>query len=45
MFYTSSLRELYPIVKVDSTTIGDGRPGPVYKQLHRAYSANVTART
>jgi len=45
MFYTSSLRELYPIVKVDSTTIGDGRPGPVYQQLHRAYSASVTART
>nr|MBA3579633.1 aminotransferase class IV [Gemmatimonadaceae bacterium] len=45
MFYTSSLRELYPIVKVDSTSIGDGRPGPVYQQLHRAYSASVTART
>ena len=45
MFYTSSLRELYPIVKVDSTSIGDGRPGPVYQKLHRAYSASVTART
>ncbi|HUR91310.1 MAG TPA: aminotransferase class IV [Gemmatimonadaceae bacterium] len=45
MFYTSSLRELYPIVKVDSTTIGDGRPGPVYKQLHQTYSASVTRRS
>ena len=45
MFYTSSLRELYPIVKVDSTVIGDGRPGPVYRQLHQAYSASVTARS
>jgi branched-chain amino acid aminotransferase len=45
MFYTSSLRELYPIVKVDSTVIGEGRPGPVYRQLHQAYSASVTARS
>ncbi|MGI8618704.1 MAG: aminotransferase class IV [Gemmatimonadaceae bacterium] len=45
MFYTSSLRELYPIVKVDDTTIGDGRPGPVYRQLHQAYAAGVRARS
>lgn len=45
MFYTSSLRELYPIVKVDAATIGDGLPGPVYKQLHKAYSATVTKRS
>ena len=45
MFYTSSLRELYPIVKVDDTTIGTGRPGPVYQQLHKVYSASVTTRS
>ena len=45
MFYTSSLRELYPIVKVDDTTIGAGRPGPIYKQLHEAYAAGVKARS
>lgn len=45
MFYTSSLRELYPIVKVDGTKIGKGIPGPVYQQLHRIYSATVTQRS
>jgi branched-chain amino acid aminotransferase len=45
MFYTSSLRELYPIVRVDETTIGAGRPGPVYRQLHQAYAACVTTRS
>lgn len=45
MFYTSSLRELYPIVKVDEVRIGDGVPGPVYQQLHKAYSATVTKRS
>ncbi len=45
MFYTSSLRELYPIVKVDETTIGEGRPGPIYQQLHKAYAAGVKARS
>lgn len=45
MFYTSSLRELYPIVRVDDTTIGAGRPGPVYKQLHEAYAASVRTRS
>ncbi|CAN5673374.1 branched-chain-amino-acid transaminase [soil metagenome] len=44
MFYTSSLRELYPIIKVDDTTIGDGRPGPIYKKLHQAYAAGVRTR-
>lgn len=45
MFYTSSLRELYPIVKVDETTIGAGKPGPIYKQLHEAYAAGVRTRS
>ena len=45
MFYTSSLRELYPIVRVDAVTIGSGNPGPVYKQLHKAYAAGVKTRS
>ncbi|MGK2935193.1 MAG: aminotransferase class IV [Gemmatimonadaceae bacterium] len=45
MFYTSSLRELYPIVKVDEIAIGAGRPGPIYQQLHEAYAAGVKARS
>ncbi len=45
MFYTSSLRELYPIVKVDAVTVGAGVPGPIYRQLHETYSATVTKRS
>ena len=45
MFYTSSLRELYPIVKVDEKPVGDGRPGPAYKELHRAYEAGARTRS
>ena len=45
MLYTSSLRELYPIVRVDAVAIGSGSPGPVYKQLHKAYAAGVKTRS
>jgi branched-chain amino acid aminotransferase len=36
-FLTSTTRELVPIVRVDSHTIGDGRPGPVTKSLLQAF--------
>jgi branched-chain amino acid aminotransferase len=36
-FLTSTTRELVPIVRVDSHTIGDGRPGPVTKRLLQAF--------
>ena len=42
VFFTSSLRELYPIVRVDDASIGNGKPGPVYRKLHDHYRANVT---
>lgn len=45
MFYTSSLRELYPVVRVDAVTVGKGVPGPVYRRLHEAYAAGVRTRT
>jgi len=33
VFISSSIRELVPVVRVDSTTIGDGRPGPITQRL------------
>jgi branched-chain amino acid aminotransferase len=32
-FITGSTRELTPVVRIDDQVIGDGRPGPVTKQL------------
>jgi branched-chain amino acid aminotransferase len=37
LFLTSSTREVVPIVKVAGRQIGDGRPGPVTRQLLDAY--------
>ncbi len=36
-FYTNSVREVVPVVRVDDRTIGDGRPGPHTVRLRDAY--------
>jgi branched-chain amino acid aminotransferase len=36
-FLTGSAAEIIPVVKVDSRTIGDGRPGPITRQLTSAF--------
>jgi branched-chain amino acid aminotransferase len=43
VFITSSIREIVPVVEVDETKIGDGRPGPVVKRLRAAFLAYVAA--
>jgi branched-chain amino acid aminotransferase len=40
-FITSSSRGLVPVVKIDDVTIGQGRPGPITKDLMSAYEAYV----
>lgn len=40
-FITSSSRGIVPVVQVDHVTIGQGRPGPVAKQLMAAYEEYV----
>ena len=37
VFISSSLREVLPVVRVDSARVGDGRPGPVTRALHAAF--------
>lgn len=36
-FLTSTLKEVLPVTVIDGRTIGTGRPGPVTKQLWRAF--------
>ena len=43
VFITSSIRELVPVVKLDRSKIGSGKPGPVFQQLSRAFRERVKA--
>ena len=45
VFLTGTTREALPIVTVDDRTIGDGRPGPVTRQLLQAFRARAHATT
>jgi branched-chain amino acid aminotransferase len=44
-FFTSTTRELVPIVTVDEHPIGAGKPGPVTRALHNAFRAKAQALT
>lgn len=41
VFLSSSVKEVLPVVTVDQTTIGDGAPGPITRQLQDAFSRDV----
>ena len=47
VFITSTVREVVPVVKVvvgpDERRIGDGRPGPRTRDLHRGFRGHVGA--
>jgi branched-chain amino acid aminotransferase len=40
-FLTSSSRGIVPIVQIDATTVGEGMPGPITKDLMAAYKEYV----
>lgn len=42
-FVTSSIRELVPVVSIDGLRVGDGTPGPVTRELLRAYREHAAA--
>lgn len=42
-FITSSNREVIPVRRVDGRVIGEGKPGPVTRQLHAAYRSFAQA--
>jgi branched-chain amino acid aminotransferase len=39
VFMTSTTREVVPVTKVDETSIGDGRPGPLTRRVMEAFRA------
>jgi len=43
LMLSAATRELLPIVELDGRPIGDGRPGPVYRELRRGYDAAIDA--
>ena len=38
MFFTSTTREIVPVVRVDDRVVGSGRPGPVTQRLRAAFA-------
>ena len=40
---SSATREVLPIVELDGNPVGNGKPGPVYQALRRAYDARIAA--
>jgi len=40
-FLTNSGVELLPVTRIDDVPVGDGRPGNIYRELHRAYREAV----
>lgn len=37
VFLSSSIREILPVVRIDQSTVGDGRPGPLTRALHAEF--------
>ena len=37
IWLTSSTREIIPVVQLDSMTVADGQPGPVWKKMHQLF--------
>ena len=40
-FLTGTAAEVIPVVKCDGRPIGDGKPGPITRDLHRRFHALV----
>lgn len=41
-FITGSLKEVLPVVKVGDQTIGNSKPGPVARHLHKLFLENIS---
>ncbi len=39
VFFTGTIVEVVPVVKVDNQTIGSGKPGPVVKRIHETFTS------
>ncbi|HYP78188.1 MAG TPA: aminotransferase class IV [Polyangiaceae bacterium] len=45
VFVSSSIRELVPVVSLDGQPIADGKPGPLTRELLRAYREHARSRS
>lgn len=48
IWMTSSTREILPVIELDGRTVGDGRPGPVWRRMidiYQDYKASLRAGT
>ncbi len=43
LMLSAATREILPIVELDGSAIGSGRPGPVYRRLRQAYDDAIEA--
>jgi D-alanine transaminase len=43
MFFTSTVNDIMPIVRVDGRSIGTGRPGPITQQMYTAFAERIGA--
>nr|MBX2812373.1 hypothetical protein [Myxococcales bacterium] len=41
VFITSSIREIVPVIQVDSTSIGEGRPGRIVSEIREGFDRYV----
>ena len=41
VFLTSSIKEVFPVTRIDKRLIGNGKPGPVTQQLHDVYQTTL----
>lgn len=42
---TATTADVMPVVRMDGRVVGDGRPGPIARELHRALLARMERRT
>lgn len=43
-FLTSTIRDVLPVVRVDDTRLGDGKPGPITRRIREAFLDHVRRR-
>ena len=40
-FLTSTTSDVLPVIRIDGASVGDGKPGPLSRQLRAAYLAHA----
>jgi branched-chain amino acid aminotransferase len=45
VFMTSSIKEVFPVTKIDGRKIGNGTPGKLTRKLHDSFNQLIAKRT